>query len=64
MIAPIELPIAELARRCRCERPFLIVDESGVHCMKCGRLSTIRLRAAADPTTGSGSCFLRELEHG
>jgi hypothetical protein len=50
----------EVARRCQCDRPSLIADEDGMHCMKCGRLPTVRLGPGAMPP-GASPVFVREL---
>lgn len=59
----LELVVGEFARRCCCDRPCLIADEHSGHCMKCGRLPTIRLGAASDDEL-SARGLVRELGRG
>lgn len=54
--------VGELASRCSCDRPTLIADQDGAHCMKCGRPPGIPRGATS--RSPEGSLFVRELPHG
>jgi hypothetical protein len=53
---------AGLARRCRCERPWVVNTDDAPRSLKCGRAPAVRLPAGSDAAASATS--ERKAEHG